>query len=75
MTLTDEEKQGRALTAEDAAEYLQISLKTALKLLRSGELPAAKVGRQWRISRQALDDFLAGAGAGKKPTGTRKAKS
>lgn len=67
MTLTDDEKQGRALTAEDAAEYLQISLKTALKLLRSGEIPAVKVGRQWRMSRQALEDFL----AGNKPTENR----
>jgi len=63
MTLTEEEKQDRAMTAEDAAEYLQISVKTVLKLLRAGEIPAKKVGHQWRVSRQALETYLAGGNA------------
>ncbi|ORA27410.1 hypothetical protein BST13_30445 [Mycobacterium aquaticum] len=46
------------LTAEETADYLRVSLNTALKLLREDVIPAAKVGRQWRVSRRALDEFL-----------------
>lgn len=51
------------LTAEETAEHLRVSLRTALDLLRSDAIPAAKVGGQWRVSRSALDAFL------KKPRG------
>lgn len=73
MPLSDEESTNRPFTPKDAAEYLEISEKTLLKLLRAGELPAAKIGRQWRISRQALDEFI--AGAGNKATNKRKPKA
>ena len=60
MTLTAEELANRALDAKECAQYLNVSEKTVLKLLRSGALPSAKVGRQWRVSRQALEAFLSG---------------
>lgn len=47
----------------EAAEYLRISKVTLYKLLKSGELPAVKVGYQWRITRAALDKFLKDDGA------------
>lgn len=48
----------RLLTAEETAEHLRVSLRTALDLLRSDAIPAAKVGGQWRVSKSALDAFL-----------------
>ena len=62
MTLTDEEKLSRPFDAKEAAEYLRLSEKTTLKLLREGTLPAVKMGRQWRISRRAIEEYVASGG-------------
>ncbi len=51
-------KDDRLLTAEETAEHLRVTVRTALDLLRSGAIPAAKVGGQWRVSKSALDAFL-----------------
>ena len=58
MVLTDKDLAERPLTVKDVAKYLQISEPTVFRLLKSGELPAAKIGRQWRITRKAIDDYL-----------------
>ncbi len=48
------------MTAAQAAEYAQVAVKTILRAVRGGELPVAgHVGRSPRISRDALDDWLA----------------
>jgi excisionase family DNA binding protein len=39
-------------------------VKTVVRLAREGELPARKVGREWRFARAALLDHLAGGGVG-----------
>jgi len=48
------------LTAEEAASLLKVSVKTVLRLARSGDIPAAKVGRSWRFRRSQLLKFLDG---------------
>jgi len=48
------------LDAVDAAELLSISRVTMIRLARDGRVPARKVGREWRFSRQALHNWLAG---------------
>lgn len=48
------------LTPEEAAEYLRVDPQTIYRPLREGKLPGARIGRQWRISRQALEEFLRG---------------
>ena len=45
-------------TAEEAAAYLRVSTKTARHLLRSGAIPASKVGRGWRVFREDLDAYV-----------------
>jgi excisionase family DNA binding protein len=48
------------MTAEEAAEYLRVSLRTFKALRKLGEgPPGSKVGRQWRYRRTALDQWLA----------------
>ena len=51
---------GRFLTLADAAEILNISVNQAYGLVRSGELPAIKLGgnRQWRVERAQLESFI-----------------
>jgi excisionase family DNA binding protein len=48
------------LTPEQAAELLQVEAAMLLELAERGELPARKVGSEWRFSRAALLDWLAG---------------
>ncbi len=48
------------LNVEQATEFLGISEKTLIKLLREEHLPARKIGREWRFSKEALIGWLAG---------------
>lgn len=48
------------LNLEQAAELLGVSEKTLIKLLREEHIPARKIGREWRFSRDALTRWLAG---------------
>jgi putative molybdopterin biosynthesis protein len=45
-------------TVEEVAEYLRVSEVTVRKLIEAGELKATRVGRQYRISQEALDDYI-----------------
>ncbi len=45
-------------TIEDVARKLQISVSTVRKLIRSGELEAFQVGKQWRITEQAFNEYV-----------------
>ena len=47
------------LNVEQAMDFLGISEKTLIKLLREEHLPARKIGREWRFSREALAGWLA----------------
>lgn len=50
----------RFLTLADVAETLNISASQAYALVRSGDLPAIKVGGrgQWRVEVSALEDYI-----------------
>jgi excisionase family DNA binding protein len=48
------------LTAEQAAELLQVSLRTVLQLARDGELRGHKVGRAWRFCRSDVLAYVRG---------------
>ena len=60
------------MTCEEAAAYLRVHERTVGRLLKRGELPGVKVGRQWRLRRADLDAYLRGerpAGEGTGGTG------
>ena len=42
------------LTAEQAAEMLQISKLMTYRLIRSGQLQAVRVGKFWRVTRNEI---------------------
>jgi excisionase family DNA binding protein len=46
------------LTTEEVLSYLRITPRTIYRLIRSGELPAVRIGRQWRFRRPDLDHWL-----------------
>ncbi len=58
----------QTLTVEEAAAILRVSTNTLRRLLRQGKIPGVKVGNSWRISRKALDAFLAGSSSDSAPT-------
>lgn len=49
-----DEPQREILTVDEAAQLLGVSLKTFQKVLREGEVPGRKIGREWKFSRRAL---------------------
>jgi excisionase family DNA binding protein len=60
-TICDDREMGaRFLTLADVAETLNISASQAYALVRSGDLPAIKVGGrgQWRIEVSVLEEYI-----------------
>jgi excisionase family DNA binding protein len=49
------------LNIDGAAALLGVSVKTFSKVLREGDVPGRKVGREWKFSRQALIDWIGGS--------------
>lgn len=48
------------MTPSEAAAYLRVSEEDVLAAIEAGDLKARKIGNAFRISKSALDDFLAG---------------
>ena len=46
------------MTIEEVAAYLGLHALTVRRLARDGEIPAFKVGRQWRVQRELLDQWM-----------------
>jgi excisionase family DNA binding protein len=46
------------LNIEQAAELLGVSIKTFNKVLHAEDMPARKIGREWKFSRRALIDWV-----------------
>ena len=53
-----------AFTTVDAAKVLGLHPERLRQLVRAGEIPAAKMGKNWRISRVALADYFRRVGGG-----------
>ncbi|MBM4262642.1 MAG: helix-turn-helix domain-containing protein [Deltaproteobacteria bacterium] len=48
----------RLLTLSEAAKLLQVSTRTLQRMIRQKQLPAFKVGGQWRLREAQLSDWL-----------------
>lgn len=48
----------RTLTVDEVAEILRIARSGVYELIHSGRLVSFRVGRQFRITPQALDAFM-----------------
>lgn len=46
------------LSVADICEYMDVSPYVVTRVLRSQELPAVKMGREWRIARIDFEDWL-----------------
>ena len=50
----------RFLTLRQTAEALHVSVRTVSRMLRRKELPAIRVGGQWRVRESELTKFIQG---------------
>ncbi|MCQ5128171.1 helix-turn-helix domain-containing protein [Butyricicoccus faecihominis] len=48
------------LTVKEVAHLLKTTHQQVRKMIANGELPAVKVGREWRIPLEYLCDFMQG---------------
>ena len=60
------------LTVPQVAEELQVTAQTIRNWIDSGALPAAKIGRAFRIRREHVDALLARAQADSRSLATRR---
>lgn len=54
------------LTAQELSAYLKITTTTIYKLAQQGEIPAFKIGSEWRFKKELVDRWLEN-GAGHAP--------
>ncbi|GBE14066.1 helix-turn-helix domain protein [bacterium BMS3Abin14] len=54
------------LTLDELAEYLKLSRTKLYRMAQEGEIPASKIGTQWRFNRQEIDDWV----TSQRPDGT-----
>jgi excisionase family DNA binding protein len=46
------------LTIEEIARYLKVSKETIYKMVQQNQIPASKLGNQWRFHQETVDDWL-----------------
>lgn len=53
-------ERSQIMTPKEAAKYLGLHLVTIYRLLKKSEIPAVKIGGQWRFKKDILDDWISG---------------
>jgi len=56
--MTGDRRPSPLLDIPSIAEFCGVSEKTVRRWISAGDLPAAKLGSQWRIRPRDLDDFI-----------------
>jgi len=56
--MTSEASPSAFLTTEEVLSCLKVNPRTIYRLIKSGELPAVRIGRQWRFRRSDLDTWI-----------------
>lgn len=51
----------RFLTVSEVAEMMRVSKMTVYRLVHSGEMPAVRFGRSYRVPESAVSSYLRGA--------------
>ena len=52
------EQYGDVITIEELREILNIGRNAAYDLLNKGEISAFRIGRNWKIPREAVEHYL-----------------
>lgn len=56
--------KSRILTVEEVAQFLRVHPSTIYKMLKKKQLPAFRVGSDWRFAVEALEKWLGEAASG-----------
>ena len=56
--MSNEASRPAFLTVAEVAEAMRVSRMTVYRLVHSGELPAVRVGKSYRVPAQALTQYL-----------------
>lgn len=51
--------KARFLTVQEVADLMRVSSMTVYRLIKSGDLPAVRVGRSFRVAEGDVDTYLA----------------
>jgi len=62
-------ERARILTLENVAQYLRVHPSTIYRLLKKRQLPAFKVGRDWRFNLESIDRWRTDAERSRGPVG------
>jgi len=46
------------LDLKEVAQYLGLNKRTVYNLVRKGEIPGTRIGRQWRVKKESLDELF-----------------
>lgn len=57
--MAQSQPRGRFLTAGEVATLLRVSTMTVYRLIKAGELPAARIGKSYRVREDDVDRYLA----------------
>lgn len=52
------EQESRILTVRELAGYLHVDVSTIYRLVRKKELPAFRLGRDWRFKLEAIENWM-----------------
>lgn len=58
------------LTVDELANYLKLSRTKLYGMAQRGELPASKIGNQWRFDREEIDQWMKSQTSGKAGSNT-----
>lgn len=56
--MTNMDNKGRLWSLQDVSTYLHVAEKTVTRMIQRGEIPAVRVGSQWRVVPAQLHEWL-----------------
>lgn len=60
MTQQHSERRPRIMTIEELAKYLRLHKSTVYRMVRDAQIPASKIGNQWRFRKDVIDAWMSG---------------
>lgn len=51
-------EESEIMTIKEVSKYLKMNERTVYKLIQGGQIPAAKLGKQWRLNKEKLNEWL-----------------
>jgi len=59
-----DEMKSRVLTVQEVSSYLRVHSSTIYRMLKKNQLPAFRVGSDWRFTVEAIDKWRAAVESG-----------